>query len=388
MTDREFQERMNELGHAWQGEVVPTDDVDAREGRQERMVGVIGDAIVRAAEGRRRERSHRRLFGLLAAAVVAAIAFVPIRRALETKAPSVTMASATEVAPLGGVNALSGQVLLRRGTKESVVRQAALALGDSLSVAEDGKAEVRLGTIVRADTVGESRLSVLADPIALHRLRLEQGRIEARVDDRPSPTPKLIVETPDVEVVVTGTVFDVDVAQGQTRVSVQKGRVVIRKNGAEVAVVSSGESWPVEEPVMAPPESPKPVRPAPKHQRAAVSGHVAPQPSSADLDDVRIGTLGEENALFQSAADARKRGDDAAVVDRMGQLLGRHPASLLSGEARVERMRALARMGRTDAAAREARRYLAQFPEGFARDEARQLVLRDSTRMGSTQQTP
>jgi hypothetical protein len=59
----------------------------------------------------------------------------------------------------------------------------------------------------------------------------------------------------------------------------------------------------------------------------------------------------------------------------MGQLLMRHPASLLAGEARVERMRAFARAGRTDAASREARRYLAQFPSGFARDEAKQLVL-------------
>ena len=47
-----------------------------------------------------------------------------------------------------------------------------------------------------------------------HRLRLDRGEIRAQVDDRPSPTPKLVVETPNVEVVVTGTIFEVDVTPG------------------------------------------------------------------------------------------------------------------------------------------------------------------------------
>jgi hypothetical protein len=42
-------------------------------------------------------------------------------------------------------------------------------------------------------------------------------------------------------------------------------------------------------------------------------------------------------------------------------------------------MRALSRLGRTEEAAREARRYLAERPDGFARDEAKRLVMPGGT---------
>jgi ferric-dicitrate binding protein FerR (iron transport regulator) len=218
-----------------------------------------------------------------------------------------------------------------------------------------------------------------------HRLRLDTGHIEARVDDRPSLKPKLVVETPDVDVVVTGTVFGVDVARNPrgatvTKVSVDKGRVVIMRGGTEIALVTSGSTWSSEvaeepSPSVVAPVAPRGSRPLLPHSSPEP---VAKLPSAANLADVPVGTLGEENAAFQAAIDSRNRGDDAAVVDRLGQLMVRYPGSPLAGEARVERMRALARLGRTEAAAREARRYLAAYPEGFARDEAKRLVLRSA----------
>jgi hypothetical protein len=48
----------------------------------------------------------------------------------------------------------------------------------------------------------------------------------------------------------------------------------------------------------------------------------------------------------------------------------------LSQEAKVERLRALERLGKTQQAAESARRYLAEHPDGFAQAEARQLALR------------
>lgn len=382
MNDREFQDRLNELGHAWQG-VSPVEDPAELEAREQRHVRAIGDAIVRASETRRRERGLLRVYAVLAAAVALAAIFVLARTLLHSPEVVAPSAKSVPVAPQRGVRALSGQVTLQHGGSERIVSESSLVLGDALSISEGGQAEVRLGGVVRATALAHSRVSVVAEGSkSAHRLRLDAGRIEARVDDRPSLKPKLVVETPDVDVVVTGTVFGVDVVRNAhgvtiTKVAVEKGQVVVMRGGTEVALVASGATWTSEireeppAPAVAPPKvAGRAARPAP--------APASRLPSSGSLEDVNVGTLGEENAAFQAGIEARNRGEDAVVAERMGHLLTRYPASPLAGEALVERMRALARLGRAEAAAREARRYLAAYPDGFAREEARRLVLRGS----------
>jgi hypothetical protein len=275
-------------------------------------------------------------------------------------------------------------VTLMHESQESVIERSALTVGDSVSTAADARAEVALTDLVLANIAGSSEVDVVAPRAAFHRLRLDRGRLDAKVDDRPSSTPKLVVETPDVEVVVTGTVFEVDVtrpdpsAPSVTRVSVTKGRVVVRRAEVEVAVVSAGQSWTSE--VAVAPLTPVPATSslASRAPRSGSEERLVPAallPSAANLAEVQMGTLAEENALYQSAVEARSRGDDASAADRLGRLLTRYPGSLLAGEARVERMRALSRSGRGREAAREARRYLADHPDGFAREEAKRLVM-------------
>ncbi|HXX66579.1 MAG TPA: hypothetical protein VEK07_05335 [Polyangiaceae bacterium] len=53
---------------------------------------------------------------------------------------------------------------------------------------------------------------------------------------------------------------------------------------------------------------------------------------------------------------------------------GSTPTLPLGETARVERLRALADLGATGRLAREAEGYLARYPDGFARREARQLL--------------
>jgi hypothetical protein len=256
---------------------------------------------------------------------------------------------------------------------------------------------VRLTNLVLASLAGSSELDVVPAKASIHRLRLDRGRIDAKVDDRPNPTPKLVVETPDVEVVVTGTMFEVDVtgteanAPGFTRVSVTKGRVVVRRSGVQVAAVTAGQSWSSEMPAPAAAlgaAAPSPEKEVTRHDAAQKTVTASPAlmaapkaalPSAANLDDAQLGTLAEENTLFQSAIEARRRGDDASVANQLAALLSRFPGSPLASEARVERMRALSRLGRTEEAAREARRYLAERPDGFARDEAKRLVMPGET---------
>lgn len=90
----------------------------------------------------------------------------------------------------------------------------------------------------------------------------------------------------------------------------------------------------------------------------------------------RKGSLAQENALFQAALRARNAGNDSLALRYLDSLLARFPESTLAQEAGVERFRALRRMGQTAEAARSARRYLAEHRDGFARQEARDLVLK------------
>lgn len=79
--------------------------------------------------------------------------------------------------------------------------------------------------------------------------------------------------------------------------------------------------------------------------------------------------------MFQAAIDARNRGDDRRAIELFGSLLGRFPKGQLAEVARVERMRALRRVGDATRASAEARRYLSEYGGGFAREEAREAVL-------------
>jgi outer membrane protein assembly factor BamD (BamD/ComL family) len=88
-----------------------------------------------------------------------------------------------------------------------------------------------------------------------------------------------------------------------------------------------------------------------------------------------VSRLGEENRLLAAAIAASKAGDHAGAVSTLDDLLRRFPASALAQEAHVERFRALAQGGDAAAAAREARLYLALYPDGFAREEARRLAV-------------
>jgi outer membrane protein assembly factor BamD (BamD/ComL family) len=71
--------------------------------------------------------------------------------------------------------------------------------------------------------------------------------------------------------------------------------------------------------------------------------------------------------------DAKAKGDKPRALSALQRFESRYPASPLAESATVERMKLLAS---TDpkAAAAVAKRYLAHFPDGFARDVAEGIV--------------
>jgi len=97
--------------------------------------------------------------------------------------------------------------------------------------------------------------------------------------------------------------------------------------------------------------------------------------SSKGVGARKPGTLTEENKLFAAGVDSRNRGDAARAAELFGELLAQYPQTALRESAQVERFRALSRAGLTARASAEARRYLAEHADGFARSEARDLAL-------------
>jgi hypothetical protein len=195
-------------------------------------------------------------------------------------------------------------------------------------------------------------------------MRLGAGTVDVDLPVKLAAGRHLVVETPNVEVIVVGTAFSVGVREAgsavATRVSVRRGTVWVMENGRQRAVLVAGQEWESPLPVAAEPvvEAPAPV--------------VAPKPGGAARTS--DGTLAEENRLFQSGLSARNAGDPAAAAEAFATLLARYPRSVLAEQALAERFRALERAGRVSSAIVSARRYLASYPRGFARAEAERLT--------------
>ena len=98
-------------------------------------------------------------------------------------------------------------------------------------------------------------------------------------------------------------------------------------------------------------------------------------PSGSAASQAPTSTLAEQNQLLERALSASRNGQDGAAIAGLREFLRRYPSTRLAHEARVELFRALARSGDRAGAAREARRYLQSYPDGFAREEARKLAL-------------
>lgn len=373
-----------------------------RQSRQRRVVPHVSAAIRRSAQQRdaRRRWSRRAPVALIAASVLLVFGVVTF---LDHRAPP-QAASEAATHPSNRLHTIEGTVLINHGG--AIVRSGPnsdfpLEPGAEVRTSAEARATMLLDVGIMVDVGGASSVAI-ARPDATNastRLLLTRGRVDVSVP-RLAPGSEFVVRTPQADVVVHGTCFSVVVEdsashQSITRVEVTEGVVAVRHDGAEVlltgghawtseapvdtAVAASSSTIPVREESDAPPiretqlptPAPSHAAPTPKSEDVATPDAGAhSEPEAAPAESVRS-SLAEENRIFQAAMDAKRRGDDARVVAGLSELLAKYPGSPLAPNARVERFRALNRMGDTTAAAREARKYLAENPDGFARDEAR-----------------
>jgi len=234
---------------------------------------------------------------------------------------------------------------------------------------------------------------------AVHRFSLSQGSVRLQVA-KLSKGQRFLLNAPDVEVEVRGTVFNVHVVEpssgcGQrSQVSVEEGVVEVR-SATEHQTLQAGGRWTsdcatqrenssspsagtgdIRSSVHAPITARRPMTPdllSTASTRNSVETEAAevvvpkletPEPKSA---------LALQNDLYARASAARNSGHAPEALALYKQLVVQFPSSALVESAYVQRMRLLARM-HDSRATTEAKRYLDRFPEGFARSEAQVLL--------------
>ena len=250
-------------------------------------------------------------------------------------------------------------------------------------------------------------ISAINQANVIQRYELRVGAVRARVA-KLVPGERFIIATNDAEVEVHGTAFrvavvPVDPACGGgtiTRVSVTEGVVSVRRDGVEVRV-TPGHVWPEQcneaasvstaAAVVTPGETAARPRArslassrsvssrasAPVVAQAAVAPVEAPRPSETEAatptPPLTRSELAAQNDMFASAVRAKRRGQGSQAV-RIFERFGReYPTSPLAESAAAQRMKVLALID-VVAASRAATEYLARYPSGFARVEARHIL--------------
>lgn len=350
-------------------------------------IAVVARAIVEHARRRRRIRALALGAAFSAAAAVAMVAgFLGARQA--TSADGVAaIASAVQVGRVDGNRFEPGQRLASPEGHPSVVE-----FGGATQVALAERSEL---DYLQGD--------------ATRRFGLLRGSVHLKVG-KLAPGQRFLVETPDAEVEVRGTAFDVALAEpGQgcasprTRVAVDEGVVEVRFHGrsyrilpgqhwpercdeaapvAPVASVASpavasavvGQTPPAAEPPALPESRPSATRPAKAAEAVAGSAKRQAEPELTPKSESRVASvLSEQNNLYAKAVAARRAGRLAEALATYEQLLDRFPGGALAEAAQGERLRLVIRL-RPSSAKTEAARYLARYPSGLASAEARALL--------------
>ncbi len=365
--------QVEEALRRWGSQPTPVETPGMLSARAERGRATIANALRIARADRRRRRVRRWLGGSL---LVAAAALFTTSWALEQITPEPT-SSAVQATVSGTAR------LIRDGAVVALTSTTTILDGDRIEAETEG-AVLRLAGITRARLGSASALSVERIDDKQHILSLHEGRAAFDVDPRGHK--RVVVQTDDTRVEVTGTAFDVitgsSTGRTWTTVRVHRGSVRVH-HGSEVVALRRGDVW------TSRPAEAQTVARVPEAEATPTSIEVAPTdahkvhvrratPNRTASKAAEVGTLAAENRLFRSALKARNDGNDAECVRRLDRFLAQYPASTLRQEARVERFRALKRMGQHREAARSARQYLADHEDGIARDEARDVALSGS----------
>jgi len=379
MTGPNAESKVQALLEAWRSETVDTESFGVQDQPQLRNVA---RALREVAQARERQRRLRRVAGALALAAgalgVAIGGWVvgheqsrPLEQPLAAVA-EVTLATS------------EGEVQVTDGAGQSLSTSTSLRVGATVTT-QNGAALLAFPSGAQAHAMQLTQLSVRAAGVDRHEsVLLVRGEIDVEVPRLKEPV-EFSVQTPDALVVVHGTQFNVrvdpDAAAGaHTHVAVRRGLVSVQ-SGSELSWLRAGQEWPpIASPQAADPAQIAPAEPAPppasaRRSQAAETRRDARATAPRRHSRPDLHSLAAENRVFASAMAKHKRGDLSGALLEIERLLARYPRSLLVQDARVERFRLLHGLGRVAEAAREARSYLGDYHDGYARDEARDIAM-------------
>jgi len=329
--------------------------------RRRQLIGELERMQREAPENVPRRRRPRLGWAAAALAAVAAAAVVLATGAFQNPAPPKSAAQLNQPSksePTERAIALGSEVKTDAGSTV----QLKTALGAKISVA--GSSELRLAG---GDASG-----------VIERVELAKGSIQVKVPKLGAQR-QFRVSTPDTLVIVHGTEFKVTVqtdASGRpnTVVEVTSGRVEVRRKQA-VEFLNAGAAWSSGEGAadVAAGTKASTERGEAEVRELAKAASTPARQAASDRAEAPRSNLAQANALLASALEASRKGNDKLALARLDELLRRYPDSPVADNARVERFRTLRRLGREQEASRAAAKYLKGDPDGFARDEAREL---------------
>ena len=182
---------------------------------------------------------------------------------------------------------------------------------------------------------------------AVARFRIAKGTVNVKVSPL-SMGERFLVETPDREIEVKGTHFDIGLGPRNgcsgrtvTRVAVEEGTVIVRSPDGAERIVRAGERWPID--CVGDRGEAGSARLTPNIARTVTPARSRVTRSSAPSSDrmPSSSTLAIENDMFSAAARAARAGDRSEALRLLERLIADYPASPLREGALVERAKLL-----------------------------------------------
>jgi hypothetical protein len=306
----------------------PTRDQEAR---RQRMVPRLRAHAAREHVRARRTRVVRRA-SLIVTALGGAAAAVVFATGSWTRLRTPVRAGAT-------IAVLDGTLWLEEGSARRTLtagQASGVEARDELESPAERLARVRLAdtatlTLDPASRVGTELAPASAPEAAptFEAVRLVRGRAHLQVRKLHGGQ-RFHVLTPDADVQVRGTEFDVELRPDRTPstcVRVEEGLVAVVAGG-ETHLVAANQSWGCPAPsAAAGAAAPQPAAPAAVALPAPERHAPAARPTPSDLR--------AQNALFQQALEAERAGQYGEAARLYERLLARAPRGPLSAQARA-----------------------------------------------------